>query len=145
MKSPKHLGKNTFLVYSPRLIKIEPATHMKIDTEIVVFLPKNARGLLTSIFKTDEVNGLFNSKHRLWVKILNKSFEHTIKVERHSPLGIFVIDPENLKIHNVQTKKKAKKTKFCPRHKKQLGRFLNSYGFAYTGRGIVNHSRNQRC
>ena len=111
MKSPKHLGKHTFLVYSLRSIKIESATHLKTDTEIAAFLPKNSRGLLTSIFKTDEVNGLFNGKHRLWVEILNKSFEHTIKIERHSPLGIFVIDPENLKIHNVQTKMKATKTK----------------------------------
>ena len=84
---------------------------MKTDTEIAAFLPKNSRGLLTSMFKTDEGNGLFNGKHRLWVEILNKLFEHTIKIERHSPLGIFVIDPENLKIHNVQMKKRATKTK----------------------------------
>ena len=31
LKYPKHLQKNVFIVYSPRIIKIEPATHMKID------------------------------------------------------------------------------------------------------------------
>ena len=38
-KNPKHLQKNVFIIYSPRALKIEPATSMKIDTELAVFLP----------------------------------------------------------------------------------------------------------
>ena len=41
LKNPKHLQKNVFIIYSPRAIKIEPATHMKIDTKLTVFLRQN--------------------------------------------------------------------------------------------------------
>ena len=70
LKNPKHLQKNVFIIYSPRAIKIEPATHMKIDTELTVFLPQNLKGFLTSIFRRDEIE-LFHGKHRLWIEILN--------------------------------------------------------------------------
>ena len=39
LKNPKHLQKNVFIIYSPKAIKIEPATHMKTYTEVTVFLP----------------------------------------------------------------------------------------------------------
>ena len=47
VKNPKHLQKNVFITYSPWAIKIEPATHMKIDMEVTVFLPQNSKGFLT--------------------------------------------------------------------------------------------------
>ena len=51
LKNPKHLQENVFIIYSPKVIKIEPATHMKIDTNMTVFLPQNSKGFFTSIFK----------------------------------------------------------------------------------------------
>ena len=75
LKNTKHLKKNVFIIYSPRAIKIEPATHMKIDTELTVFLPQNSKGFLTSIFRRDKIKELFHGKHCLWIEILNKSFE----------------------------------------------------------------------
>ena len=80
LKNTKHLQKNVFIIYSPQAIKIEPATHMKTDTEVTVFLPQNSKEFLTSIFKGNEINKLFHGKHRLWIGILNKSFEDLAKV-----------------------------------------------------------------
>ena len=60
VKKPKHLKKNVFILYSPRTVKIEPATSKRIDTEIIVSLPKNSKGFVTSIFRRDE-SSEFNS------------------------------------------------------------------------------------
>ena len=76
LKNTKHLKKNVFIIYSPRAIKIEPATHVKIDTELTVFLPQNSKGFLTSIFRRDKIKEFFHGKHRLWIEILNRSFEN---------------------------------------------------------------------
>ena len=70
------------MLYSLRKISIEPATNEKIDIEIFASLPRNSRGYVSSKFKTDEINELFYGKHRLWVEILNKSFEDTIKLKK---------------------------------------------------------------
>ena len=59
VKKSKHLKKkNVFILYSPRTVKIEPATSKRIDTEIIVSLPKNSKGFVTSIFRGDEVTNL---------------------------------------------------------------------------------------
>ena len=43
-KKLKHLGKkNIFIIYSLRAVKIEPATSMKIDTEMAIFTSKFKR------------------------------------------------------------------------------------------------------
>lgn len=62
VKNPQRLEKNDFIIYAPRSVKIEPATHKKIDTEVTVCLPANSCGVFTSIFKGDEINGLFSWK-----------------------------------------------------------------------------------
>ena len=66
---------------------------MKIDTELTVFLTQNSKGFLTSIFRRDEINELFHGKHRLWIEILNKSFEDPVKIKRNQPLGFLVTEP----------------------------------------------------
>ena len=60
LKNPKHIQENVFIIYSPKAMKIEPATHMKIDTKVTVFLPQNSKGFLTSIFRRDDINELFH-------------------------------------------------------------------------------------
>ena len=49
-KNPEHLKRNVFIAYSPRTVRMEYATCSRIDTELVLFLPKNSKGLITSIF-----------------------------------------------------------------------------------------------
>ena len=110
VKKPRQLQKNVFILYSERTVKIAPATCKRIDTEIIVFLPKNSKGFVTSVFRGDEISE-FNGEHqRLWVEILNKSYEETIEIKKNSPLGFVVIEPEHLKFkHEAETAKKKKK------------------------------------
>ena len=74
------MKKNIFIVYCPRSVRIEPATSLKIDTEMVVFLPTNSKGFVTSIFQGDEINEISGQKQRLWIEILNKSFKETVEI-----------------------------------------------------------------
>ena len=82
IKKPKHLKKNVFVVYSPRGDKIEPATSTKIDTEIIVSLPKKSKGFIISIFREEEINEFSSDQQRLWVEILNKSYEETLEIKK---------------------------------------------------------------
>ena len=52
-----------------------------------------------------------------------------------------MIEPENLKLQHVLPKKRIKQKRRRGaqyRRKRQLGRFLNRFGFAYAGRDTVN-------
>lgn len=53
VKNPGHLQKNVFILYSPRAVKIEPATYRKIDTEVTVFLPQKSKGFFTSKLRSN--------------------------------------------------------------------------------------------
>ena len=81
IKKLKHLKKNVFILYSPRAVKVESATSTKIDTEIIISLPKNSKGFITSIFRQDKINEFSSEHQRLWVEILNKSYEETHKIK----------------------------------------------------------------
>ena len=91
-------------------LKIEPATWKRIDTEIIVFLPKNSIGFITSAFKGDEISEFNNEQQRLWVEIFNKSHEETIEIKKNSPLGFVLIESEHLKFkHEAETAKDKKR------------------------------------
>ena len=109
VRNPKHLRKNIFIIYSSKKVKIEPSTCLNIDTEIILPLPEKSNGFVASIFSGDEVNELRQKKQRLQIEILNKSFEDTIEIKRHSPLGFVVIEPEHLKLKHETPKNKKKK------------------------------------
>ena len=109
VRNPKHLRKNIFIIHSSKKVKIEPSTCLNIDTEIILSLPEKSNGFVASIFSGDEVNELRQKKQRLQIEILNKSFEDTIEIKRHSPLGFVVIEPEYLKLKHETTKNKKKK------------------------------------
>ena len=109
VRNPKHLRKNIFIIYSSKKVKIEPSTCLNIDTEIILPLPEKSNGFVASIFSGDEVNELRQKKQRLQIEILNKSFEDTIEIKRHSPLGFVVIEPEHLKLKYEKPKNKKKK------------------------------------
>ena len=70
IKNPSHLQRNVFLLYSPRKIKIEPASCIKIDTEVTAFLSAESTGFVTLKFRSDEINELFHGKYHLWAEIL---------------------------------------------------------------------------
>ena len=40
IKLPRHLKQNIFIIYSPRAVKTKPASSIKIDTELILLLPK---------------------------------------------------------------------------------------------------------
>lgn len=109
VRNPKHLRKNIFIIYSSKKVKIEPSTCLNIDTEIILPLPEKSNGFVASIFSGDEVNELRQKKQRLQIEILNKSFEDTIEIKRHSPLGFVIIEPEHLKLKHETPKNKKKK------------------------------------
>lgn len=109
VRNPKHLRKNIFIIYSSKKVKIEPSTCLNIDTEIILPLPEKSNGFVASIFSGDEVNEPRQKKQRLQIEILNKSFEDTIEIKRHSPLGFVVIEPEHLKLKHETPKNKKKK------------------------------------
>lgn len=109
VRNPKHLRKNIFIIYSSKKVKIEPSTCLNIDTEIILPLPEKSNGFVASIFSGDEVNELCQKKQCLQIEILNKSFEDTIEIKRHSPLGFVVIEPEHLKLKHETPKNKKKK------------------------------------
>ena len=66
-KKPKHLKKTIFIVCCPKSVTIEPVTSMKIDTEMAVFVPKNSKEFVTSIFRGDEINEICGQRQHLWI------------------------------------------------------------------------------
>ena len=140
-KNPKHLQKNVFIIYSTRAVKIEPATGIKIDTEITVFLPQKSRGFITSTLIGNEINKLFQGKHCLWVEVLNKSVEDTAEIKKKQPLGFLVWNLITYNFIMYQRKRKQPKRKFRrtnQRRKRQSGDFQNRYDFSYAGGDVVN-------
>ena len=91
LKNPKHLKRNVFIIFSPRTVKVEPATCRKINIGVVAFLPQKSTGFLTSTFRGDEINELLSGKYHLWVEILNKSSKDFIEIKRNQPLGFLVV------------------------------------------------------
>ena len=80
---------NVFIIYSPKHIKVELASYRRIDTEVVVFLPPNSNGFITSRFNGEKLKEVFEGENRLWIEILNKSFEDKMTVEKKKNLLIF--------------------------------------------------------
>ena len=78
---------------------------MKFDAEIVVFIPQNSKGFVASIFRGDKINEIYSEKQRLWIEILNKSFEETVEIKKNQPLGFLVIEPKHLKFKYETAKK----------------------------------------
>ena len=75
-----NIGHNHFFQHGNYFKKVSSKSCNRIDTEIIVFLPKNSKGFVTSVFRGDEISE-FNGEHqRLWVEILNKSYEETIEI-----------------------------------------------------------------
>ena len=111
VKKPSRIDRNVFELYAPRGVNIEPATSYKIDTELIVLLPDNSNGFVTSKFRGDETYKFNVNKQRLWVEILNKSYKDNLKLKTDSVIGVVVIETEHLLHKHVTKKKKSKKEK----------------------------------
>ena len=111
VKKPQHINKNIFVIFAPKRINIEPATSYELDTEIILILPQGSHGFVTSKFRGDEIHQINAKKQRLWIEILNKSYEKNLVVEKNSPIGFVTIEPENLPHKHATKKDKNKKNK----------------------------------
>ena len=111
VKKPQHINKNIFVIFTPKLINIQPATSYELDTEIILILPQGSHGFVTSKFRGDEIHQINAKKQRLWIEILNKSYEKNLVVEKNSPIGFVIIEPENLPHKHATKKDKNKKNK----------------------------------
>ena len=97
------------MVYSFRVVTIKPANHVKLNTELIVDSPENLKRFSTSIFQGDEINELNTGQQRLWIELLNKSFEETTKIPKNQALGFVVIEPDHFKFtYEMSTRKKEK-------------------------------------
>ena len=65
VKKPLHLQKNIFIIYSPRAVTVEMASCTKIDTNILLILPKKSKAFLASKFTGHEIYEVNNEKKRL--------------------------------------------------------------------------------
>ena len=59
IKNSIYLQRNVLLRYSLRKIKVEPASCIKIDTEVTAFLSTESKAFVTSKFRSDEINEHF--------------------------------------------------------------------------------------
>ena len=84
VRRPEHLKKSIFIIYSPRTVTVEPSTCSKIDTEIVLIIQKNAKAFVTSKFRGDEIFEVNGETQRLWIEILNKSYNEPIKIFKNT-------------------------------------------------------------
>lgn len=114
-KKPQHLNKNIFIIFSPKTVTVEAASCTKIDTKIVLNLPKKAKAFLASKFRGHGIYEINNNENRLWIEVLNTSYTEDLKINRNTPLGFLVIEPESLK-SKYETKKKPKKKKGLPKN-----------------------------
>ena len=151
VKKPHHVNKNIFSLYPPRHINIEPATCSSIDTEIICILPGHSHGFITSTFRGDEIKKFDAKKQRLWLEILNKSYQDNLIIAKNSVIGFLVIEPEHIPHKRAQKKKqkyrrqkrtRKKGQKRNRKRRRQYDGFLSRCNFAYAGRDTVNQAAN---
>ena len=75
----------------------------------MLILQKNAKAFVASKFRGDEIFEVNGETQRVWVEILNKSYNEHIKINRNSVLGFVVIEPKYLSFKHETTKAKKRK------------------------------------
>ena len=97
IKNPKHLQRNNFLIYSPKVVNNKLATNIRVNTELILHLPKNSKGIITYIYQKnqqdslhplDKINEFNSDQQHLWIEKLSKSFEETVKIKKELTFGI---------------------------------------------------------
>ena len=108
-------------------IKISPMQYEREDTEVVVSLPENSEGYITSKFRTDEIEEISCREQRLWIGIWNKSLTKNIEIKKKSVLGFFVLETRaDIEIkHEKLAKKKQTLSKILKKNtKRRIGMIL---------------------
>ena len=83
VKKPQHLQNNIFIIYSPKTVTVETANCVKIDTGIILNLPKKAKAFITSKLREHEIYKINNEKRRLWIEVLNTSYTEDLKIKKN--------------------------------------------------------------
>ena len=82
VKKPYHLKNNVFIIYSPRTITIDMASCIKIDTNVILHLPKKTKAFITSKFRGQKTYEINKKKSRLWIEILDTSYSESFKIKK---------------------------------------------------------------
>ena len=138
-----------FIIYSPRTIIVEEAENIKIETNIILDLPKKPKESITSKFRGQEFHKINKEKTRLRIEKTNTSYTDRVKILKNAPVGFLVIESEHLKFKHEKKKKQKKRMVYLKsgsRHRRhtgskknlQWGGFFGRYDFAYAGRDTVN-------
>ena len=109
LKKPQKNEKNIFTIYSPQKAIIEEADTLSIDTELSIKLPGNSAAFVPTKFEGQEILkiiGPTNTKKRLWITLLNESYLNKYHINKGEVIGYLVIEPDNIKTHYEETKKK---------------------------------------
>ena len=126
VENPKHLQKMFFYFIHQENLLLNQQLSKRLIQKLLIFAKKFQEIYYIEIDETDEINELFYGKHRLWFKILNKSFEDNIEIIGQ-PIGFFVIDPDNFNMYisTYTVQNKGKKREEQLHAKKQEGRQEN--------------------
>ena len=130
VKKPLHLKSNVFLLYAPRKIKTEPMDFQRINSGILVFIPKNANGFVTSKFREDKINEICTREQRLWVEVI---LSFTYRKTKGPCSRVFCSRTRTFTISAMKRQgklkrrpgKKARKS-YRGRKTRQIGGFLNA-------------------
>lgn len=111
-------------------------------TQMLLFLcQKTHKCFLTSKFREEEIEQIWNYEQRLCVGILNKSCKEPIEIKKGSVLGFLLLETKQdieIKHEIAQAKKKNGVSHSISRKTKT--RFLNRYNFAYASRDVVDQA-----
>ena len=103
LKKPSEAKNNILTLYSPRSACIERADTLTIDTELILYLPKESTAHLVTKFQGQKIKTIVGPKtERLWLTLLNESYFDKYKIRSRDIIGYLIIEPEDLKIYYEQ-------------------------------------------
>ena len=114
LKQPKKSKKNIFTFFLPKKETVEEADTVTFDTEISIKLPENANAFLATKFEEQEIIkiiSLTNSKKRLWITQLNKSYLEKYQINKGDVIGYLIIEQNDIKVHYASKEKTSKKAR----------------------------------
>ena len=114
LKQPKKSKKNIFTFFLPKKETIEEADTVTFDTEISIKLPENANAFLATKFEEQEIIkiiSLTNSKKRLWITQLNKSYLEKYQINKGDVIGYLIIEQNDIKVHYASKEITSKKAR----------------------------------
>ena len=94
IKKPKFFNNSKHLmVFVPKDIKFSPAEHLRVDSKIVIKLPKKFSAV--TLTKNQHLKKRITKKKRLFLNFINTSFVKTFFNQNGSPIGFLLIENNN--------------------------------------------------